>query len=1290
MSKSKSFFKRLLLCFVGSLMFCILSMGMVLAADGQEQGQQKNKDVEVTISSDKKSYGEDERIKASLVMKNIGDAELTSVEIKNLIPEGFRLADKSEEQKTAEILKPGEELVLETVLEKTGTLSVVTGDNSQIWIFLLLAVGSIIMIICAVRFGRRSVVGGFLIMFCCIGAVNVQAAGEKTVLQVTTDIRVDGENVLLQGEVSYMVKESEAEIPTEDLDDNIRIALDESNLIYNEADNQYSFVDDTIPLSGTLEPVPGVETFTYTVKNDQGTIVSEGDIEIGSEWSVPDMGLFMGDNEVVLTAATSEGKNVLAIHLYNDSEEALEKTELDTETDSDGDGLPDFIEDYSGTDPQNKDTDGDGLADSVEAGIPGCSADSFDYDGNGVSDADEDCDGDGLTNQEEIQRGTDPVVSDSDNDGLKDKEEIDTYGTDPINPDTDGDGAMDGWEIDNGYDPLVSGDDFQVEQEIIMGDVSAHIDAVVDGQAVQTLGIQKTERTDILNPSIPGYLAEGVDLNVEGNLSGATLSFTFDEALLDVEGFDPVIYYYNEESGLLEPQQTIVSGNVASAALEHFSTYILLNRTEFDKVWETEIKPPEYTGEDQKDGLDVVLAIDSSGSMSSNDRQGLRREAAKRFVDKLGENDRGAIVDFDDYASVFCTMTSSKDALKAAIDKVDDNGGTNLSDPVSMAVEILSAEENNHYKFIILLTDGVGSYSSVYSQQAKDAGIVIYTIGLGNGVNESLLQEIAEDTEGKYFHATTADDLIGIYDDAAGVTIDYVTDSNADGISDYYTRLMCDGILKLGTGAGVFEGISYDKVQANADYDGDGLKNGEEVNVVRSGNLVTVKMNSDPVYKNVDEDIMNDAVESNAGTDPFKYNISDYTLDVLADDGGMAAEMSRKFMDDPWYRLQLGIGNYIFGGEYDWVYSAQQELNDFMIIYADTQEEKTRNELLDSLEENAKGTLDFLKGLYGIVKNIGALSDQYELEELRVLIEAYYEYHESITIAITDTSIQVDVLIDEFVSYKEQIVAVYNKIAAKVDLSGFPSIKKYIDNINGYTFPILKKIDKYANVVEYAMVAYDTGKSLYETIEAHSKVRASGEIYADITTMLGEVKESTENPYVKAACQNMLDSLEEQYVRFNEILADIANNGVLEIGVDAVLAHSGPVGWAVSAGRMLANLVSGVGETTAEHLHVVAMGDVIVHYAPNVRSSFDEGDYPAADDRGEARTRMEMILQMQLVGYNNLYCMSDAQSWLIKLFNNHDALVDVCQANVGFLKNIGENYSLKYTLDFEGSEIKDF
>lgn len=304
---------------------------MVLAADGQEQGQQKNKDVEVTISSDKKSYGEDERIKASLVMKNIGDAELTSVEIKNLIPEGFRLADKSEEQKTAEILKPGEELVLETVLEKTGTLSVVTGDNSQIWIFLLLAVGSIIMIICAVRFGRRSVVGGFLIMFCCIGAVNVQAAGEKTVLQVTTDIRVDGENVLLQGEVSYMVKESEAEIPTEDLDDNIRIALDESNLIYNEADNQYSFVDDTIPLSGTLEPVPGVETFTYTVKNDQGTIVSEGDIEIGSEWSVPDMGLFMGDNEVVLTAATSEGKNVLAIHLYNDSEEALEKTELDTD-----------------------------------------------------------------------------------------------------------------------------------------------------------------------------------------------------------------------------------------------------------------------------------------------------------------------------------------------------------------------------------------------------------------------------------------------------------------------------------------------------------------------------------------------------------------------------------------------------------------------------------------------------------------------------------------------------------------------------------------------------------------------------------------------------------------------------------------------------------------------------------------------------------------------------------------------------------------------------------------------
>jgi len=55
------------------------------------------------------------------------------------------------------------------------------------------------------------------------------------------------------------------------------------------------------------------------------------------------------------------------------------------------------------------------------------------------------------------------------------------------------------------------------------------------------------------------------------------------------------------------------------------------------------------------------------------------------------------------------------------------------------------------------------------------------------------------------------------------------TDSNCDGISDAVTKLMCDGVIRTGTGALIFDTSTYEEVQANDDLDGDGIKNGDEV-----------------------------------------------------------------------------------------------------------------------------------------------------------------------------------------------------------------------------------------------------------------------------------------------------------------------------------------------------------------------------------------------------------------------------------------------------------------------------
>ncbi|NLT11366.1 MAG: hypothetical protein GXY06_03015, partial [Clostridiaceae bacterium] len=115
------------------------------------------------------------------------------------------------------------------------------------------------------------------------------------------------------------------------------------------------------------------------------------------------------------------------------------------ETDTDGDGIPDYFELEWGTDPHNMDTDGDGIDDLNEFY---CGLDPL------TSDADEDFDGDGLTLEQEQAQGTAFWNADTDYDGLSDGDEVNVHGTEPINEDIDGDGLFDGDEIALGLNPL--------------------------------------------------------------------------------------------------------------------------------------------------------------------------------------------------------------------------------------------------------------------------------------------------------------------------------------------------------------------------------------------------------------------------------------------------------------------------------------------------------------------------------------------------------------------------------------------------------------------------------------------------------------------------------------------------------------------------------------------------------------------------------------------------------------------------------------------------------------------
>ena len=141
-----------------------------------------------------------------------------------------------------------------------------------------------------------------------------------------------------------------------------------------------------------------------------------------------------------------------------------------------------------------------------------------------------DTDGDGIDNEREIEIGTDPGQFDTDGDGLSDGAEVNTYGTDPLDRDTDDGGVWDGAEVANGTNPVDDpsddlpsgaqdndGDGLSNDREAELGtdpnDPDSDDDTLSDGQEVNTFGTDPLDPdtddggvddgTEVMNGTIP-------------------------------------------------------------------------------------------------------------------------------------------------------------------------------------------------------------------------------------------------------------------------------------------------------------------------------------------------------------------------------------------------------------------------------------------------------------------------------------------------------------------------------------------------------------------------------------------------------------------------------------------------------------------------------------------------------------------------------------------------------------------------------------------------------------------
>jgi len=199
--------------------------------------------------------------------------------------------------------------------------------------------------------------------------------------------------------------------------------------------------------------------------------------------------------------------------------------------------------------------------------------------------------------------------------------------------------------------------------------------------------------------------------------------------------------------------------------------------------------------DEKTEGIDIVMALDISGSMQAVDFKPNRLEAAKevgiRFVSSR-PNDNIGLVIFAGESFTQCPLTTDHAALTNLFNDVT-NGmledGTAIGMGLATSVSRIK-DSKAKSKVVILLTDGCNNRGDITPQKAAEIaqtfGVRVYTIGVGTrgtaqmpvqtafgiqyvdqevNIDEDLMTKIAEMTGGKYFRATNKKSLEAIYEE---------------------------------------------------------------------------------------------------------------------------------------------------------------------------------------------------------------------------------------------------------------------------------------------------------------------------------------------------------------------------------------------------------------------------------------------------------------------------------------------------------------------------------------------
>ena len=1206
---------------------------------------------EVTLTTQKEAYAEGEDIRLTLTVRNPYDHPITNLWAA-LTEEDFSLLSGTS-------LPAGDTLTGGEVKNYPFTLTTGTQDGaSRIAgilpvILIIMAVAAlaalIIFLVLRKKNGAKAAIsvvlvlammGGFLAM-----PVQVLAAGpQRLQFHPSVEVTVGDTKQVITLNVTF---------DHDPLGDALQLNL--AGFGYREDLDAYVVPEDFRSLQGSLKTPKDFSSIQLEVYDSKDHLLSTQTVSASAVFTFSPVGLLPGLNRVRLTAVGSS-LLTLDLNLYDPYLAHYPLLE-NADTDTDEDGLYDLLENTLGLDPANTDTDGDGLSDYEEVCTSFTNPLKGDSDGNGIADSDEDPDGDGMTVNEELERGLSTILADTDRDGIADADEIRIYGTDPVKADSDEDGAEDGWELEHGYSPYSPNATFQLSCETSgvseAFPVSASAAVSVNGTKadVTSLAVSRVSASDspFLSHTISGYLGEAVDFTLDGSFESATLTFRYDTSLGTIgPDFQPRIYYLNEVTGELEelPNQTVYNGTVI-AQTSHFSIYLLINSVLLNKVFAecydaameyyTNTKGYKEEVLASLGSADIVMVMDRSASMAWSDPSRKAQEVAQYFVDHMRQGyDNAALLTYTREAEVVCPLTADVDTLHQAIHQVlPDNGVQSSSgtDGAAALLKALSCLENGpgSYGYILFFSDGDDSslqarFDEIVSR-AVNRQIQILCVGI-NTPESSILADLASKTEGKYIVINDFTDVPTAFQDALAV-FDAITpsdeDTNKDGISDYLTKLICDGKIPTQNGAFSLFGVDFSinaEDQPSADWDGDGVINGDEIRFVVKDGKAYLKMRSNPCRIDSDLDGFSDKTENDLDMDPMVYSIQQQPLDVIMNSTLLylseVYQYDEDYLPEDWRWLTdirdmfMGLDALIFAGgdtnrkEVYWETMAQyfcdygqlallenvetNEIMNGMLDLFDTLEKgllvKTRTEagkIVDTLTSPARTARELHFAEWKLTQpNLDAatLERLYSDHFPKLLGDALKHFPEKLDVKWKDSNLLKKVL---------------------------STVGNHADDLEG----AMKALDDYGKTLGKV----GTAMEVIQVITTFSRINADCEIFLANQAVLDHIEKYSQDDYAAAAAKSLSMSISDNYWKeTGAYISHMAREG-LQAGWDPLVTFAASkipvVGTFVTVAKVvlsLTDLVAGVSKELESTYKLLTYYELSKAYTALIQEAPDQED----------------------------------------------------------------------------------